>query len=101
MREPTLRRGVAASTRILIADDHDVVRRGVRAILEGRLGWEVAGEAANGAEALDLATSLKPDVAVVDYSLPIINGSQLTRRIRAVSPRTEVLIFAIHESDVR
>lgn len=84
---------------ILIVDDHIAIRRGVRAILEGRDGFEVAAEAATGPEAIDLAARHKPDVAVIDYSLPAMNGSQLTRRLREVSPRTEVLVYTMHESD--
>ncbi|WP_236960182.1 response regulator [Methylobacterium durans] len=84
---------------ILIVDDHIAIRRGVRAILEGRGGFEVAAEAGNGAKAIDLAARHKPDVAVIDYSLPAMNGSQLTRRLREASPRTEVLVYTMHESD--
>ena len=84
---------------ILIVDDHIANRRGVRAILQGRDGFEVIAEAGTGIEAIDLATSHKPDVAVIDYSLPAMNGSQLTRRIREASPRTEVLVYTMHESD--
>lgn len=84
---------------ILIVDDHDVVRRGVRAILEGRADWKVVGEAGNGPEALELVSHHQPTVAVVDYSLPLMNGSQLTRRIRAISPKTEVLIYTMHDSE--
>lgn len=84
---------------ILIVDDHIAVRRGVRAILEGRDGFEVVGEAGTGVEAVDLAARHQPNVAVIDYSLPAMNGSQLTRRIRESSPRTEVLVYTMHESD--
>lgn len=84
---------------ILIVDDHIAIRRGVRAILEGRDGFEVVAEAGTGVEAIDLAAQYKPDVAVIDYSMPAMNGSQLTRRIREASPRTEVLVYTMHESD--
>ncbi|MFE1598316.1 response regulator [Methylobacterium sp. ID0610] len=84
---------------ILIVDDHSAIRRGVRAILESHLGFAVVGEAGTGAEAIDLAGLHQPDVAVIDYSLPVMNGSQLTRRIREASPRTEVLVFTMHESE--
>lgn len=84
---------------ILIVDDHIAIRRGVRAILEGRDGFAVVAEAGTGAEAIDLAARHKPDVAVIDYSLPAMNGSQLTRRIRDANPRTEVLVYTMHESD--
>ncbi|GJE46286.1 response regulator transcription factor [Methylobacterium soli] len=84
---------------ILIVDDHSAVRRGVRAILEGRDGFEVLAEAGTGAEAIELAAAHKPDVAVIDYSMPAMNGSQLARRIREASPHTEVLVYTMHESD--
>lgn len=84
---------------ILIVDDHIAIRRGVRAILEGRDGFEVIAEADTGVEAIDLAASHRPDVAVIDYSMPAMNGSQLARRIREASPRTEVLVYTMHESD--
>jgi DNA-binding NarL/FixJ family response regulator len=87
-------------TRILIADDHEVVRTGLRAILEAHDGWEVVAEAANGKDAIVEAIDSKPDIAVIDYSLPIINGVEATRQIRARLPKTEVLIFTMHDSDV-
>jgi DNA-binding NarL/FixJ family response regulator len=86
-------------TRILIADDHDVVRAGVRAILESREGWEVVAEAANGKDAITKAIESKPDVAIVDYSLPVINGIGVTRQIHARLPTAEILIFTMHDSD--
>lgn len=86
-------------TRILIADDHQVVRSGLRAILEAHEGWEVVAEAENGKEAIDKAVESKPDVAIVDYSLPLMNGIEATRQIRARVPETEILIFTMHETD--
>ncbi|HEV7258883.1 MAG TPA: response regulator transcription factor [Bosea sp. (in: a-proteobacteria)] len=86
--------------RVLIADDHDIVRRGVRSIIESRPGWEVVAEAQDGREALDLALETKPDIAIVDYSIPAMNGAQLTRQICSESPETQVLIFSTHDGDV-
>ena len=86
-------------TRILIADDHDVVRRGLRAILESRLGWSVVAEASDGKQAVDQALQTKPDVAIIDYGLPLLNGSEVTRQIRERLPKTEVLVFTMHDSD--
>ena len=86
-------------TRILIADDHDVVRSGLRAILEAQPNWQVVAEAADGKEAISQALKTMPDVAVLDYALPLINGVEATRQIRARAQRTEVLIFTLHESD--
>jgi DNA-binding NarL/FixJ family response regulator len=86
-------------TRILIADDHAVVRSGLRTILEAHPNWEVVAEAADGKEAILAAAEAKPDVAVLDYSLPLINGVEVTRQIRARMPRTEVLIFTMHDNE--
>jgi DNA-binding NarL/FixJ family response regulator len=87
-------------TRILIADDHEVVRAGLRAILESHEGWEVVAEAADGKEAVARAVETSPDIAIIDYSLPVMNGIDATRLIRARVPATEVLIFTMHDSDV-
>ena len=86
--------------RFLIADDHDVVRAGLRAILESREGWEVVAEAADGKDAIAKAIEGKPDIAIVDYSLPIINGIEVTRQVHARLPNVEILIFTMHDSDV-
>jgi DNA-binding NarL/FixJ family response regulator len=85
--------------RILLADDHELVRRGIRGLLRSRRGWRVIGEAANGREAVEKANKLKPDVAVVDVSMPELDGLQVTRQIRDASPNTEVVILTMHESD--
>jgi DNA-binding NarL/FixJ family response regulator len=89
----------ARPIRILIADDHEVVRSGLKAILEARPGWEVVAEVGDGKEAIAQAVETRPDVAIVDYSLPLINGIEATRQIRARAPHTEVLIFTMHDSD--
>ena len=86
-------------TRILIADDHDVVRSGVRTILEGHEGWEVVGEARDGKEAIDQAQATRPDVVILDYALPLVNGVEATRQIRGRVPGIEVLIFTMHDTD--
>src|SRR3954453_20519157 len=88
-----------AMTRILIADDHDVVRSGLRAILEEQTGWEVVAEAADGLDAVDKAVATRPDIVVLDYSLPVINGVEATRQIRARVPGVEVLIFTMHDTE--
>jgi len=85
--------------RILIADDHAVVRAGLRTLLESRTGWEVCAEAVDGRDAVDKAAKLKPNVAVLDIGMPLLNGVEATRRIRESSPNTEVLILTMHESD--
>jgi DNA-binding NarL/FixJ family response regulator len=84
--------------RILVAEDHEVMRRGLRELLLEHQGWEVCGEARNGRDALDLAARLRPDVAVVDIAMPLLNGLEATRHIRKQSPDTEVLIFTQYDS---
>lgn len=88
-----------SSLRILIADDHSVVRAGLRALLDSRPGWEVCAEASDGREAVEKATKLQPDVAVLDIGMPLLNGVEATRRIHTASPNTEILILTMHESD--
>jgi DNA-binding NarL/FixJ family response regulator len=85
--------------RILIVDDHAVVRRGVRSLLESQPGWEIAGEATTGREAVDLAKRLQPDVVVLDLSLPELNGLDATRQILKHSPRSEILVLTMHHSE--
>lgn len=85
--------------RILVADDHEVVRSGVRALLESRPGWQVVGEAVNGHEALEKAKQLKPDLVIVDITMPSLNGIETTRSILKVLPHTEVLVLTMHESE--
>ncbi len=86
-------------TRILIADDHDVVRSGVRSIIEDHAGWTVVAEAADGKDAIAKAIATTPDVAILDHSLPLINGVQATRQIRLRVPSVEVLIFTMHDDE--
>jgi DNA-binding NarL/FixJ family response regulator len=86
--------------RILIADDHEAVRSGLRALLEGRAGWEVVAEAHDGKEAVAGAIEKRPDVAIVDYSMPFMTGVEVTRRIREQKLTTEILIFTMHDSNV-
>jgi len=85
--------------RILLADDHEVVRQGLRRLLETQPGWEVCGEAASGREAVELAKRTKPDVAVLDLSMPGLNGTEAARQILKEQPRTEVLILTMHSSE--
>jgi DNA-binding NarL/FixJ family response regulator len=87
-------------TRIMIADDHEVVRLGLRALLEAHSGWKVVAEAENGKDAVTKALDSKPDVAIIDYSLPVINGIEATRQIYSRLPNVEILIFTMHDSDV-
>jgi len=86
--------------RILVADDHHVVRAGLRTLLETKSGWQVCAEAVNGREAVEKAGELTPDVAVLDIGMPLLNGVEATRQIRKVSPKTEVLILTMHDSEM-
>jgi DNA-binding NarL/FixJ family response regulator len=86
--------------RILIADNNEVVRIGLKSILEDHEGWEVIAEADNGKDAIAHASKARPDVAIIAFALPLINGVEVTRQIRTRLPATEVLIFAAHESGV-
>lgn len=88
-----------AKTRIVIADDHAVVRRGVRSILESQPGWEVVGEASTGREAVEQVRKLRPDIVVLDIGMPELNGLEATRRIAKEFPRTEVLILTMHNTE--
>ena len=85
--------------RILIADDHQVVRKGVAAILGERPEWEICAEAGTGREAVAAAIRLKPDIVVMDICMPDINGLEATRHILKQNPRTQVLILSMHESE--
>jgi DNA-binding NarL/FixJ family response regulator len=85
--------------RILVADDHEIVRQGLRALIETRAGFVVCGEAANGREAVDRTAALKPDVLVLDIAMPELNGLEAARRIPAVSPRTQILVLSTHHDD--
>jgi DNA-binding NarL/FixJ family response regulator len=85
--------------RILLADDHDVVRRGLKVLLQERSGWEICGEAMSGREAVDLAREMQPDIAIIDLMMPGLNGLETTRQIRKVSERTQVLVFSMHHNE--
>lgn len=85
--------------RILIADDHEMVRQGLRTVIEEQSGWEICGEATTGREAVSKANALNPDVVIMDFTMPELNGLEATRQIRAALPRAEVLILTMHESE--
>jgi DNA-binding NarL/FixJ family response regulator len=85
--------------RTLLADDHTIVREGLRALLLADSGIEVVGEAVNGREAVDLAMSLRPDVVVMDIAMPQLNGLEATSKIRAALPGTKVIILSAHSDD--
>ena len=85
--------------RILIADDHDVVREGIRAMLQNQPDWEICDEAASGREAVEKAKQHKPDIMLLDFSMPELNGVDVTRLVLKALPETEVLIFTMHNSE--
>jgi DNA-binding NarL/FixJ family response regulator len=87
------------SFRILVADDHEVVRRGLCALLQAQPDWQICGEAADGREALEKAQKLKPDVVILDIGMPSLNGLEATRQILKLNPQTRILILTLHDSD--
>jgi len=85
--------------RILIADDHDVARRGVRALLENHPGWQVCGEAKDGRETVEMVAATKPDLILLDIGMPNLNGLEATRQILATAPDSLILILTMHDTD--
>ena len=84
---------------LLVADDHEIVRRGIRALIQEQPGWQIAAEAKDGRDAVTKATEFQPDVAILDITMPSLNGLDAAMQIAKLSPRTKVLILTIHESD--
>src|ERR1700687_1188451 len=87
------------SLRLLVADDHEIVRKGLRSILEAQSGWKVVGEASDGREAVTKAKELKPDVTVLDIGMPSLNGLEATRQMLKNDASARVLILTMHDSD--
>jgi DNA-binding NarL/FixJ family response regulator len=85
--------------RILVADDHEMVRRGLKSLLQDQTGWEVCGEANTGRQAVEKAKALKPDIVVLDITMPELNGLEATRQICKLTPEIQVLILTVHESE--
>ena len=86
-------------TRILLADDHDIVRRGLRTLLELRGDWEICAEASDGRAAVQMTEELAPDVVILDLSMPELNGLEAARRIMSHCPRSRVLMLTMHETE--
>jgi two-component system, NarL family, response regulator NreC len=87
------------TVRILIADDHDIVRTGVRLLIEREPGWEVCGEAANGREAVAMAEKLRPDIVILDMTMPILNGLEAARQLKRRLPEIELVMLTAHENE--
>ncbi|UFX48294.1 response regulator transcription factor [Bradyrhizobium sp. 41S5] len=85
--------------RIVIADDHEIVRSGLRAIIEVNSDWTVSGEAANGEQAVAMVLETRPDIVIVDYSMPLINGLEVSRRLKTLRLRTEILLLTMYENE--
>ncbi len=85
--------------RILLADDHEVVRRGLSALLRNQPTWEMCGEASDGREAVAQAIALNPDIAIIDIGMPNLNGLEATRQILKAKPKIRVLILTLHDSE--
>jgi DNA-binding NarL/FixJ family response regulator len=87
-------------TRIFLAEDHDIVRRGLCALLEEQPGWTVCGEASNGMEAVDAIIAQAPNVAIVDYALPMLNGLEVIRKVHRAAADIQTLMFTQHDNEV-
>ena len=85
--------------KLLVADDHEIVRNGVRSLLEAQPGWQVMAEASNGREAVEKAKRLRPDVAVVDIGMPVLNGLEAARQMMKNDPHIKIVILTMHESE--
>ncbi len=88
------------TTKILLADDHTIVRQGLKLILSAHSDLEVVGEAANGKEAIELAAKLKPDIVLMDVAMPELNGIEATRRMVEANPRIKILVLSMHKEAV-
>jgi DNA-binding NarL/FixJ family response regulator len=97
-RAVTLQERVAAMTRIMVVDDHSMVRKQLRQVIQEREGWEVCGEASDGQEAIRLHTALKPHVTVMDFNMPLLDGLQAARQILSNQPSASILMISISDA---
>ena len=87
------------AVKILIADDHEIVRQGIRRVLEAKPEWQICGEAANGQEAVRMAQELAPDVIIMDVTMPVMNGFEAAERLRDMKCKTKIVILTTYEDD--
>jgi DNA-binding NarL/FixJ family response regulator len=87
------------SARILVADDHNVVRRGLRSLIQEQPQWELVAEARDGRDAVEKASELKPDIAIVDITMPSLNGLDAAKQMLKLNPQAKILIFTMHDSE--
>jgi PAS domain S-box-containing protein len=95
----SIEKGDRLRKQILIADDHELLRRGIRAMLETQVEWEICGEAINGQDAVDKAAALRPDLVILDINMPVLNGLAAVRQMLRSAPQTKILVFTVHNSD--
>src|ERR1700688_205587 len=98
LAEAALRRTQMKNARLLIVDDHEIFRRGLRALLEPSSEWEICGEAVDGLDAVEQCKSLKPDIVVLDVSMPRLNGLEAARQIKKENPDPQIIIITQHDS---
>jgi DNA-binding NarL/FixJ family response regulator len=98
IRAVTLQERVAAMTRIMVVDDHSMVRKQLRQVIQEREGWEVCGEASDGQEAIRQHTALKPHVTVMDFNMPLMDGLQAARQILSNQPSASILMISISDA---
>src|ERR1700688_2602784 len=98
LAEAALRRTQMKNARVLIVDDHEIFRRGLRALLEPSSEWEICGEAVDGMDAVEQCKSLKPDIVVLDVSMPRLNGLEAARLIKKGDPEPKIVIITQHDS---
>jgi DNA-binding NarL/FixJ family response regulator len=85
--------------RVMVADDHEVVRQGIRSVVQSQPGWEVCAEVSNGQQAVDTAADLKPDLVILDIAMPELNGLQAAKQILGSRPETKILVLTMHDSE--
>lgn len=95
---PRKRPGTVRRVRVLLADDHELVRRGIRGLLQSKRKWLVVGEAADGLEAVEKARKLQPDIVILDIDMPGLNGLEATPRIKQAAPAAKIIVLTLHES---